>query len=36
VAKRLILDLSRQLGVAITEVRNLEYQRIWEDISLPR
>jgi len=35
VAKRLIVDLSRQLGVAITEVRNLEYERIWEDISIP-
>jgi hypothetical protein len=36
VAKRLIVDLSMQLGVAITEVRNLEYERIWEDISMPR
>jgi hypothetical protein len=36
VAKRLFVDLSRQLGVAITEVRNLEYERIWEDVSIPR
>lgn len=36
VAKRLIADLSARLGVAITEVTNLEYERIWEDLTITR
>ena len=35
-AKRLVADLSARLGVAITEVRNLEYERIWEDLTIAR
>jgi hypothetical protein len=27
--------LSRRLGVAIVDIRNLEHERIWEDISEP-
>jgi hypothetical protein len=36
VAKRLVADLSVRLGVAISEVRNLEYGRIWEDLTITR
>ena len=35
-AKRLVLELAEQLGVAIADVRDLEYERIWVDISSPR
>jgi hypothetical protein len=33
VAKRLLLELSGRLDVAIADVRNLEHDRIWQDIS---
>lgn len=36
VAKRLVAELSHELDVAISEVRNLEHERIWEDIGRPR
>jgi hypothetical protein len=36
VARRLVAELSARLGVAITEVRNLEHERIWEDLTIPR
>jgi hypothetical protein len=35
-AKRAVAELSQQLGVAIQDVRNLDYDRIWEDLSQPR
>jgi hypothetical protein len=35
-AKRLVLELSNRLGVAIAEVRNLDHDRIWEDITSPQ
>jgi hypothetical protein len=33
VAKALVADLARRLGVGIREVRNLEADRIWPDLS---
>jgi hypothetical protein len=31
-----VLELSNRLGVAIAEVRNLDHDRIWEDITSPQ
>lgn len=35
-AKRLVADLAARLGTPITEVRNLEYERIWDDLTITR
>jgi hypothetical protein len=35
-AKRAVAELSQRLGVAIRDVHNLEYDRIWQDLSAPR
>jgi hypothetical protein len=35
-AKRLVADLAARLGTPITEVRNLEYERIWDDLAITR
>jgi hypothetical protein len=34
-AKRAVAELSRRLGVPIADIRNVEHERIWEDISEP-
>ena len=35
-ARRLVEELSARLGVGITEIRNLEYERIWDDLTIDR
>jgi len=35
IGRGLVQELALQLGVGVAEVRDLEYERIWEDLTAP-